>query len=129
MILQCLHQKSEVEKKLSSFTFQEDTSTESNILIKHLQEELRNYVSFCIPGIIFGPFSVIVFMLLNPLSSIKFYFMGNFLIYVQIYLHLRENTHTANLDILSGLPFHIQNMYMYLREAIREIMRVYWSFV
>ncbi|XWS11565.1 hypothetical protein CRYUN_Cryun37aG0008900 [Craigia yunnanensis] len=42
---ECLHQKSEVEKKLSSFTFQEDTSTESNILIKHLQEELRNYAS------------------------------------------------------------------------------------
>ncbi|XP_022721324.1 mitotic spindle checkpoint protein MAD1 [Durio zibethinus] len=42
---ECLHQKSEVEKKLSSFTFQEVSSTESNILIKHLQEELRNYES------------------------------------------------------------------------------------
>ncbi|XP_021298345.1 mitotic spindle checkpoint protein MAD1 isoform X1 [Herrania umbratica] len=42
---ECLHQKSELEKKLSSFTFQEVTSTEGNILIKHLQEELRNYES------------------------------------------------------------------------------------
>lgn len=44
---QCLHQKSEAEKKLSSFTSQEvPTSMESDILVKHLQEELRNYVSF-----------------------------------------------------------------------------------
>lgn len=42
---ECLHQKSELEKKLSSFTFQEVASTESNTLIKHLQEELRNYGS------------------------------------------------------------------------------------
>ncbi|XWS16638.1 hypothetical protein CRYUN_Cryun34aG0108000 [Craigia yunnanensis] len=42
---ECVHQKSEVEKKLSSFTFQEVTSSESNILIKHLQEELRHYES------------------------------------------------------------------------------------
>lgn len=43
---ECLHQKSEAEKKLSSFTFQEVTSTEnSNILVRHLQEELRNYES------------------------------------------------------------------------------------
>ncbi|XVF26379.1 hypothetical protein REPUB_Repub14bG0010700 [Reevesia pubescens] len=42
---ECLHQKSDVEKKLSSFTFQEVNSTESNILVKHLQEELRNYES------------------------------------------------------------------------------------
>ncbi|KAK3182908.1 hypothetical protein Dsin_030194 [Dipteronia sinensis] len=41
---ECLHQKNEVEKKLSSFTFQEATSsTESSILVKHLQEEIRNY--------------------------------------------------------------------------------------
>ncbi|KAK2661574.1 hypothetical protein Ddye_000148 [Dipteronia dyeriana] len=41
---ECLHQKNEVEKKLSSFTFQEVTSsTESSILVKHLQEEIRNY--------------------------------------------------------------------------------------
>lgn len=46
LYFQCLHQKSEAEKKLSSFTFQEVTSTEnSNILVRHLQEELRNYVS------------------------------------------------------------------------------------
>ncbi|KAL0013020.1 hypothetical protein SO802_000089 [Lithocarpus litseifolius] len=41
--LECLHQKNEVEQKLSNFTFQEDSSTDSNILVKHLQEELRNY--------------------------------------------------------------------------------------
>jgi branched-subunit amino acid transport protein AzlD len=34
-----------VEKKLSSFTFQEVSSSDDNILVKHLQEELRNYVS------------------------------------------------------------------------------------
>ncbi|KAL5786941.1 hypothetical protein ACOSP7_003890 [Xanthoceras sorbifolium] len=38
-----LHQKGEVEKNLSNFTFQESTSTESTILVKHLQEEIRNY--------------------------------------------------------------------------------------
>ncbi|XP_039060342.1 mitotic spindle checkpoint protein MAD1-like isoform X1 [Hibiscus syriacus] len=42
---ECLNQKSEVEKKFSSFTFQEVSSSESSILIKHLQEELRNYES------------------------------------------------------------------------------------
>ncbi|KAK8493116.1 hypothetical protein V6N13_104898 [Hibiscus sabdariffa] len=42
---ECLNQKNEVEKKFSSFTFQEVTSSESSILIKHLQEELRNYES------------------------------------------------------------------------------------
>ncbi|KAI4296145.1 hypothetical protein L6164_036127 [Bauhinia variegata] len=42
---ECLHQKSEVEKKLSTLTFQDVASTESNIFIKHLQEELRNYES------------------------------------------------------------------------------------
>nr|CAN80545.1 hypothetical protein VITISV_010896 [Vitis vinifera] len=41
---ECLHQKSEAEKKLSSCTSQEvTTSMESDILVKHLQEELRNY--------------------------------------------------------------------------------------
>lgn len=40
---ECLNQKSEVEKKLSSFTFQEFSTTDSNILVKHLQEEIRNY--------------------------------------------------------------------------------------
>ncbi|KAH7520573.1 hypothetical protein FEM48_Zijuj08G0159100 [Ziziphus jujuba var. spinosa] len=42
-LMECLQEKSEVEKKLSSFTFKEVTSAESNILVKHLQEELRNY--------------------------------------------------------------------------------------
>ena len=45
ILFQCLNQKSEVEKKLSSFTFQEFSTTDSNILVKHLQEEIRNYVS------------------------------------------------------------------------------------
>ncbi|KAE8007886.1 hypothetical protein FH972_004445 [Carpinus fangiana] len=44
-LMECLHQKSEVEKKLSSVTFQEVSSSDSNILVKHLQEELRNYES------------------------------------------------------------------------------------
>lgn len=47
---QCLHQKSELEKKLSSLAIPGGASTESNILVKHLQDELRNYVSlspFC----------------------------------------------------------------------------------
>ncbi|KAE8648888.1 mitotic spindle checkpoint protein MAD1 isoform X1 [Cucumis sativus] len=42
---ECLCQKSELEKKLASFTVNEGTGKESNILIKHLQEELRNYES------------------------------------------------------------------------------------
>uniref|UniRef100_A0A5B7BXX2 Putative mitotic spindle checkpoint protein MAD1 n=1 Tax=Davidia involucrata TaxID=16924 RepID=A0A5B7BXX2_DAVIN len=42
---ECLRQKSEVEKKLSSFMCQEVPSTDTNILLKHLQEELRNYES------------------------------------------------------------------------------------
>ncbi|CAN6543370.1 unnamed protein product [Malus baccata var. baccata] len=40
---ECVQQKSEVEKKLSNLTFQEVESTENNILVKHLQEELRNF--------------------------------------------------------------------------------------
>ncbi|XP_062176281.1 mitotic spindle checkpoint protein MAD1 isoform X2 [Alnus glutinosa] len=44
-LMECLRQKSEVEKKLSSFTFQEVSSSDDNILVKHLQEELRNYES------------------------------------------------------------------------------------
>ncbi|XP_050210697.1 mitotic spindle checkpoint protein MAD1 [Mercurialis annua] len=39
---ECLHQRSELEKKISSFTIQEGSSSESNILVQHLQEELRN---------------------------------------------------------------------------------------
>ncbi|CAK9168438.1 unnamed protein product [Ilex paraguariensis] len=42
---ECLHQKSEIEKKLSSLTSQDVPSTETNILVKHLQEELRHYES------------------------------------------------------------------------------------
>ncbi|KAH1200521.1 Mitotic spindle checkpoint protein MAD1 [Glycine max] len=42
---ECLHQKIEVEKKLSTLMSQEVASTESNVLVKHLQQELRNYES------------------------------------------------------------------------------------
>lgn len=42
---ECLHQKIEVETKLSTSIFQEGSSTESNDLVKHLQQELRNYES------------------------------------------------------------------------------------
>ncbi|KAJ0876455.1 putative spindle assembly checkpoint component Mad1 [Helianthus annuus] len=41
---QCLHEKNEVEKKLSTLTHQEFLS-DDNILVKHLREELRNYES------------------------------------------------------------------------------------
>lgn len=40
---ECLLQKGEVEKKLSSIPLQDVTSSENNLFIKHLQEELRNY--------------------------------------------------------------------------------------
>ncbi|KAJ8572672.1 hypothetical protein K7X08_009183 [Anisodus acutangulus] len=39
----CMQQKIEAEKKLSNFTFQEGCSSDNNILVKHLQEELRSY--------------------------------------------------------------------------------------
>ncbi|WOG82537.1 hypothetical protein DCAR_0101702 [Daucus carota subsp. sativus] len=42
---ECLHQKNEVEKKLSSLMSQESTSTDSSVLVKHLQEELKHYES------------------------------------------------------------------------------------
>ncbi|KAM3219467.1 mitotic spindle checkpoint protein MAD1 [Capsicum chacoense] len=40
---ECMQQKIEAEKKLSNFTFQEGFSSDNNILVKHLQEELRSY--------------------------------------------------------------------------------------
>ncbi|KAJ4717622.1 mitotic spindle checkpoint protein MAD1 [Melia azedarach] len=40
---ECMHQKSDVEKKLSSFSLQEVPNADNNILVKHLQEEIRNY--------------------------------------------------------------------------------------
>ncbi|XXG86999.1 hypothetical protein AAC387_Pa11g1794 [Persea americana] len=41
---ECLRQKNEVEQKLSSITVPSDvTSMETQVLVKHLQEELRNY--------------------------------------------------------------------------------------
>ncbi|CAN1147386.1 Mitotic spindle checkpoint protein MAD1 [Linum perenne] len=42
---ECLHQKSELEVQISSFSFEDGSPKESNILVKHLQEELRNYES------------------------------------------------------------------------------------
>ncbi|KAF4356869.1 hypothetical protein F8388_018549 [Cannabis sativa] len=40
---ECLLLKCELEKKLSTFTFQEVATSEDNMLVKHLQDELRNY--------------------------------------------------------------------------------------
>ncbi|XP_062030335.1 mitotic spindle checkpoint protein MAD1 [Rosa rugosa] len=40
---ECLQQKSEAETKLTRFTFQEVNHTDNDILVKHLQEELRNF--------------------------------------------------------------------------------------
>nr|GEU73063.1 mitotic spindle checkpoint protein MAD1 [Tanacetum cinerariifolium] len=42
---ECLHEKNEVEKKLSNLTCQESPSDDDSILVKHLREELRNYES------------------------------------------------------------------------------------
>ncbi|KAI3525661.1 hypothetical protein L1887_04630 [Cichorium endivia] len=42
---ECLHEKNEVEKKLSTLTYQEIPSSDDSILVKHLREELRNYES------------------------------------------------------------------------------------
>lgn len=42
---ECLHEKNEVTKRLSTLTCQEFPSSDDNILVKHLREELRNYES------------------------------------------------------------------------------------
>ncbi|XP_045817627.1 mitotic spindle checkpoint protein MAD1-like isoform X1 [Trifolium pratense] len=42
---ECLHQKTEVEKKLATFSYQEVSSTGSNVLVKQLQQELQHYES------------------------------------------------------------------------------------
>ncbi|XP_027163155.1 mitotic spindle checkpoint protein MAD1 [Coffea eugenioides] len=42
---ECMQQKGEMEKRLLHATPQESPSTDSSILLKHLQEELRNYES------------------------------------------------------------------------------------
>ncbi|KAB5574498.1 hypothetical protein DKX38_001692 [Salix brachista] len=52
-LTECLHQRSELEKRLSSFIFQEG-STDSTILVKHLQEELRNYLCSAVISLISG---------------------------------------------------------------------------
>ncbi|KAI3964996.1 hypothetical protein MKW92_026276 [Papaver armeniacum] len=42
---ECMHQKGDLEKKLVDFSFQSQVGSprQSDILVKHLQEELRNY--------------------------------------------------------------------------------------
>lgn len=57
---QCLNQKNELEKKLLGMSYQEGSSTESNVLVKHLQEELRKCVSWAftlVCRLMFGKFS------------------------------------------------------------------------
>lgn len=43
---QCLNQKIEVEKKLSTLTSQEVAPTGNDTLVKQLQQELQHYVSW-----------------------------------------------------------------------------------
>lgn len=43
--LQCLHEKTEVDKKLSSFISQAASPSDNSVLVKNLQEELKHYVS------------------------------------------------------------------------------------
>ncbi|WJX40200.1 hypothetical protein P8452_27704 [Trifolium repens] len=45
---ECLHQKTEVEKKLATFSSQEVSSTGSNVLVKQLQQELQHYAHPCL---------------------------------------------------------------------------------
>ncbi|EOA12975.1 hypothetical protein CARUB_v10025964mg [Capsella rubella] len=40
---ECLHEKTEVDKKLSSFTSQTASSSDNSVLVKHLQEEVKRY--------------------------------------------------------------------------------------
>ncbi|CAH2070357.1 unnamed protein product [Thlaspi arvense] len=40
---ECLHEKTKVDKKLSSFTSQAASSSDNSVLIKNLQEELKRY--------------------------------------------------------------------------------------
>ncbi|KAI3984576.1 hypothetical protein MKX01_040453 [Papaver californicum] len=40
---ECMHQKGDLEKKLANFSFQEGSPAQSDILVKHLQQELRNF--------------------------------------------------------------------------------------
>ncbi|XP_071716327.1 mitotic spindle checkpoint protein MAD1 [Rutidosis leptorrhynchoides] len=42
---ECLQEKNEVEKKLTTLLCQESHSSDDSILVKHLREELRNYES------------------------------------------------------------------------------------
>ncbi|KAL1198564.1 Mitotic spindle checkpoint protein MAD1 [Cardamine amara subsp. amara] len=40
---ECLQEKTELDKKLSSFTSQAASSSDNSVLVKHLQEELKHY--------------------------------------------------------------------------------------
>uniref|UniRef100_A0A7N0ZWV9 Mitotic spindle checkpoint protein MAD1 n=1 Tax=Kalanchoe fedtschenkoi TaxID=63787 RepID=A0A7N0ZWV9_KALFE len=41
--IECLHQKTEAENKILDLTSRDNTSSDSSILVKHLQDELRRY--------------------------------------------------------------------------------------
>ncbi|CAL9242898.1 unnamed protein product [Arabidopsis halleri] len=42
---ECLQEKTEVDKKLSSFTSEATSSSDNRVLVKHLQEELKRYIT------------------------------------------------------------------------------------
>lgn len=70
-----------------NFTFQEGSSSDSNILVKHLQEELRNYVSLVSSA--FMPLHVCLLLLyffgtcygVRPSTIYKFVFHSGFPLY------------------------------------------------
>lgn len=58
---QCLHQKTEAEKKVATFSSQEVSSTGSDVLVKQLQQELQHYVSLlCLLSWVSGPLDVLI---------------------------------------------------------------------
>jgi len=58
---QCLHQKTEAEKKLATFSSQEVSSTGSDVLVKQLQQELQHYVSLlCLLSWLSVPLDVLI---------------------------------------------------------------------
>lgn len=58
---QCLHQKTEAEKKLATFSSQEVSSTWSDVLVKQLQQELQHYVSLlCLLSWVSVPLDVLI---------------------------------------------------------------------
>jgi hypothetical protein len=61
-----------VEKKLSSATFQEVSSSDTNLLVKHLQEELRNYVCLIVCALLLFIVSLLVLhVMMNILSKVS----------------------------------------------------------